>query len=83
MGPVILSDPNFTLNAAAQYGHTPQRWPDQYLAARDQAMVIAERQNEELAELAIVVLAQLRLPRPSMHRLDVPNLLRDLFWCEV
>ena len=32
-----LTDPHFTLKAAAHYGYTPQFWPEQYLAGKSQA----------------------------------------------
>jgi anthraniloyl-CoA monooxygenase len=40
-----LTDPHFTLSAAAHYGYQPQVWPNQYLAARDQAQRLAERER--------------------------------------
>ena len=52
-----LADPYFTLRAAAQYGHEAQPWPRPYLAGRDQALALAQRDNEEQAELR-------RLARP-------------------
>ncbi len=50
-----LSDPYFTLRAAAHYGHAEQPWPVPYSAGRDQALVLAERQNEELVDLRLAV----------------------------
>ncbi len=50
-----LTDPHFTLQAAAHYGYTPQIWPDQYLAAKAQSARLAERENlieKELREAA-------------------------------
>jgi anthraniloyl-CoA monooxygenase len=38
-----LTNPHFTLDASAQYGHTAQRWPLPYDAAKDQAMRLAQR----------------------------------------
>ncbi len=46
-----LSEPYFTLHASAHYGFEDQAWPEQYLAAKDQAFRLAERAGEELAEL--------------------------------
>ena len=40
-----LTDPHFTLQAAAHYGYTPQFWPNQYLPAKAQSARLAERQN--------------------------------------
>ncbi len=46
-----LCDPYFTLRAAAKYGYRQQAWPKQYQPGRDQAYVLAERAEEEAAEL--------------------------------
>jgi anthraniloyl-CoA monooxygenase len=46
-----LTDPYFTQHAAAHYGYEGQTWPAPYHAGRNQAMMMAERDNEELAEL--------------------------------
>ncbi len=46
-----LVDPNFTLRAAALYGHEAQVWPKPYLAGKEQAMRLFERDNAELATL--------------------------------
>ena len=56
-----LADPYFTLRAAAHYGVADQAWPRQYLAGRDQAMALAERANDEMAELR----AAAAPPRPQ------------------
>lgn len=61
-----LADPYFTLHAAARYGYDGQRWPAPYLAGRDQAQVLAARENEELAELR-------RLARPPKPQHVVPQ----------
>jgi len=42
-----LSDPYFTLHAAAWYQHHGQFWPKPYLAGRDQAYRLAPREREE------------------------------------
>lgn len=60
-----LSDPYFTLNAAARYGYEAQTWPAPYLAGRDQAMAMAARENDELAELRRLA----RPPKPQNNRL--------------
>jgi anthraniloyl-CoA monooxygenase len=60
-----LADPYFTLRAAAEYGQALQPWPVQYLAGRDQAMVLAERAREEQEELR----RQARSIRPQHERL--------------
>ena len=60
-----LTDPHFTLRAAAHYGYEPQFWPDPYFSAREQALALAERANEEQAELR--ELAMPEKPR-SGHR---------------
>ncbi len=46
-----LTDPYFVQRAAAHYGYEAQPWPGQYAAGRSQAMMMAERDNEEMAEL--------------------------------
>jgi anthraniloyl-CoA monooxygenase len=46
-----LGDPYFTLHAGAHYGYEPQPWPVQYDAGKAQAYTLAERFNEEQAEL--------------------------------
>jgi anthraniloyl-CoA monooxygenase len=40
-----LTDPHFTLRAAAHYGYAPQHWPEQYLAGKAQSARLAERDN--------------------------------------
>ena len=56
-----LSDPYFTLRAAAQQQHTQVHWPPQYQAGREQAYRTAER---EMAELNALRLAQ----KPPTHQ---------------
>ena len=58
-----LTNPHFTLEAAAWYGHGAQRWPIQYDAARDQAMRLARRDKAEAEELR-------KAAAPSSHRGD-------------
>ena len=41
-----LADPYWTLHAAVEAGDTATRWPDPYLAGRDQAVRLAERARE-------------------------------------
>jgi anthraniloyl-CoA monooxygenase len=48
-----LSDPNFTLRAAAWYGVKDQPWPPQYRMGRDQLGRNAEKDREELTDLKI------------------------------
>jgi anthraniloyl-CoA monooxygenase len=45
-----LSDPNWTLRAAAEQAYTPQRWPVQYLTGKRQMERMFERALE--AEVA-------------------------------
>lgn len=59
-----LTDPHFTLRAAAHYGYELQFWPNQYLSGKQQAMVLAERANQEEAELR----AAARPPKPQTER---------------
>jgi len=56
-----LTNPHFTLDASAQYGHTAQRWPLPYDAAKDQAMRLAQREKAEADDLR-------RAAAPSSHR---------------
>ena len=55
-----LSNPNFTLMAAAEYGYSKQFWPPPYLAGRDQLFRLAQRQQAEMASLRAAA-------RPSSH----------------
>ncbi len=48
-----LTDPNFTLRAAAWYGVPDQPWPPQYRLGRDQIRRTAPRDREELTELRL------------------------------
>jgi anthraniloyl-CoA monooxygenase len=41
-----LTDPNWTLHAAAQLGYRAQWWPNQYLSGRDQLERLLKRQQE-------------------------------------
>jgi len=54
-----LTNPQFTLEAAARYGHQAQYWPDPYMAGRFQAYLIGEREAEEERDM------QLALKPPS------------------
>lgn len=58
-----LTNPHFTLDASAWYGHTEQRWPIQYDAAKEQAMRLAQREKAEAEELR-------KAAAPSSHRGD-------------
>jgi anthraniloyl-CoA monooxygenase len=48
-----LTDPNFTLRAAAWYGVKDQPWPPQYRMGRDQLGRNSEKDREELTELKL------------------------------
>jgi anthraniloyl-CoA monooxygenase len=48
-----LTDPNFTLRAAAWYGVRDQPWPPQYRMGRDQLGRNAGKDREELMELKL------------------------------
>lgn len=54
-----LTDPNFTLDAAARYGFQEQHWPPAYHSGRFQAYMIGEREAEEQRDI------QLALKPPS------------------
>jgi anthraniloyl-CoA monooxygenase len=56
-----LTNPHFTLEASAWYGHAAQRWPFQYDSAKDQAMRLAQRKKVEAENLR-------RAAAPSSHR---------------
>ena len=56
-----LSDPHFTLRAAAHYGYERQFWPPPYLAAKEQSARLAARDNERELELRAAA-------RPPTHR---------------
>jgi anthraniloyl-CoA monooxygenase len=56
-----LSDPHFTLRAAAEYGYEPQYWPDQYLAGKSQSAALATQQREKETELLLAA-------RPPSHQ---------------
>jgi anthraniloyl-CoA monooxygenase len=47
-----LSDPYFTLHAAAQLGYDEQHWPEQYLPGRDQYLRTLRRAAQIAAEAA-------------------------------
>lgn len=63
-----LTDPYFTLHAAAEYGVSGQYWPPQYEAGKFQAEVLAQRNNEEMAELRAA--ARPEKPHEALARLD-------------
>jgi anthraniloyl-CoA monooxygenase len=49
-----LTDPNFTLRAAAWYGVTTDvAWPPQYRMGRDQLYRLSARDREDLEELRL------------------------------
>ncbi|GIK58391.1 MAG: bifunctional salicylyl-CoA 5-hydroxylase/oxidoreductase [Chloroflexi bacterium] len=56
-----LSNPYFTLQAAAHYNYRPQHWPDQYLSGRRQAYREAEKARAEWLE-------NRRLLKPPSHK---------------
>ncbi len=51
LGRPHLVDPHFTLRASAHYGYADQTWPKPYLAGKDQALRLFERDNAELEQL--------------------------------
>ncbi len=55
-----LANPHFTLDASAQYGVEPQRWPNPYLTAKEQAFRLAARERAEMEALRTA-------RRPSSH----------------
>jgi anthraniloyl-CoA monooxygenase len=55
-----LTNPHLTLMASAEYGYGAQVWPSPYLAGKDQAFRLAQRDQADLAALR-------RAARPSGH----------------
>jgi anthraniloyl-CoA monooxygenase len=55
-----LTNPQFTLTASAEYGYQDQFWPLPYLAGKDQAFRLYQRQQAELASLRLAA-------KPSSH----------------
>jgi len=55
-----LTNPHFTLAASAEYGHDAQFWPLPYLAGKDQAFRLSQRQRVELEALRSAA-------KPSSH----------------
>jgi anthraniloyl-CoA monooxygenase len=55
-----LTDPHFTLRAAAHYGYERQAWPRQYLAGEAQSLRLAVQERERELELR-------QAARPSVH----------------
>jgi len=53
LGRPHLTDPHFTLRAAAHYGVASQPWPPSYQAGREQALRLFERENAEIEGLRI------------------------------
>jgi anthraniloyl-CoA monooxygenase len=49
-----LTDPYWTLRAAAKFGDTGESWPDPYLPGRDQLLRLAERAAEMAAQDRVV-----------------------------
>jgi anthraniloyl-CoA monooxygenase len=56
-----LVDPHFTLRASAHYGYEAQAWPNCYLAGKEQALRLFERNNADDALLRAA--ARARPPR--------------------
>jgi anthraniloyl-CoA monooxygenase len=59
-----LSDPYFTLHAAAQHDYRHQTWPNPYLPGRDQLYRLTAREQEELHEMRLAL-------RPPTHQVGV------------
>ena len=59
-----LTNPHFTLQAAAFYGHADQRWPEPYLTAKEQAYRLAVRERAD--ELELKLAARPRTIKPSL-----------------
>jgi anthraniloyl-CoA monooxygenase len=50
-----LTDPYFTLRAAAHYDYRGQHWPEQYLPGRNQIYRLAERERAEQREMRLAL----------------------------
>jgi anthraniloyl-CoA monooxygenase len=55
-----LTNPHFTLHAAAWYQHEKQFWPNQYLSGKQQAFRLAEKERAEALETQVAL-------RPPTH----------------
>jgi anthraniloyl-CoA monooxygenase len=60
-----LTNPHFTLQAAAYYGYEAQRWPVQYDSGREQSLRLAARDRAEWVDLK-------RAAAPKSHRPGTP-----------
>jgi anthraniloyl-CoA monooxygenase len=58
-----LSDPNFTLHAAAAYGFKGQSWSKPYLSAKFQAELLADREREQLKAMRLAL-------KPPTHEVE-------------
>jgi anthraniloyl-CoA monooxygenase len=58
-----LTDPYFTLHAAAQQGYRDQYWPNPYLPGMEQVYRLAEREQAELREMRLAL-------KPPTHEVD-------------
>ena len=56
-----LTNPHFTLQAAAYYGYEPQRWPVQYDSGKEQAFRLAARDRADAEALRSAV-------KPASHK---------------
>ena len=61
-----LTDPHFTLRAAAHYGFEEQTWPRQYLASQAQSLRLAVQERERELELR-------QAARPTVHGAQPPE----------
>jgi anthraniloyl-CoA monooxygenase len=59
-----LSNPHFTLAAAAHYGVDKQRWPVQYASGMEQSLRLGPRDRAEIEALR-------RAARPKSHRREI------------
>jgi anthraniloyl-CoA monooxygenase len=56
-----LTNPYFTLHAAAHYNYREQLWPKQYLPGRNQLYKLAERERTELTQRRLAL-------KPPSHK---------------
>lgn len=61
-----LTDPHFTLRAAAHYGYEPQHWPNQYLGGKSQIARLAVAERDRTLDL----MEEAAPPKPNYRDLN-------------
>lgn len=65
-----LTDPYFTLRAAAKYGYEDQYWPAPYLSGKAQAHMLVQREQEELQDMRVAL-------KPPSHEIRDDEAVTD------